>query len=95
MLLAYICCWHTYDGPDARDKYNLFNKQTLKVKNIAILSFAEHAQELLLDYISTELKQPGAASWFRTWWTGAPRDQGASAHPSGDVIQLHIDVNIP
>ncbi len=50
-------------------KYNLFYKQTLKAKNIAILSFAEHAQALLVDYIRNELKQPGAANWFRSHFT--------------------------
>ena len=35
-----------------------------------ILSFAEHAQSLLVDYICNFLKQPGAVDWFQTWWTG-------------------------
>jgi hypothetical protein len=35
-----------------------------------ILLFAKHAQALLVDYIRNVLKQPGAADWFRTWWTG-------------------------
>jgi hypothetical protein len=55
-----------FEGPDARDKYDLFYKQTLKVKNIAILSFVEHAQALLVDFIRNELQQSGAADWFRT-----------------------------
>ena len=35
-----------------------------------ILSFAEHAQALLVDYVRKVLKHPVAADWFQTWWTG-------------------------
>ncbi len=56
---------------DARNKYDMFYKQILNVKNIAFSSFAVHVQALLVDYILNVLKQLGATDWFRTWWTGA------------------------
>ena len=51
----------------AREKYDEFYEHVLKVKNIMIEKFAEHAQALLVDYICNVLKQPRAAE---TWWTG-------------------------
>jgi len=43
----------------------------LKVKDIAVLTFADMALRLLVDYIRNVLLQPEAAEWFSTWWTGA------------------------
>jgi len=62
---------HYFKGVDAREKYDNFYAQVLKVKDIAILTFAELAQSLLVDYIRNVLLQPEAAEWFSTWWTGA------------------------
>ena len=42
----------------------------LKVKDIAVLTFADLVQRLLVDYIRDVLLQPEAAEWFSTWWTG-------------------------
>ena len=53
-----------FEGVDAREKYDEFYEQVIRVKNIMILSFAEHAQALLDDYIRKVLKR------FETWWTG-------------------------
>ena len=59
-----------FEEVDAREKYDDFYEQVLRVKNIMIEKFAEHAQALLADYIRNVLKQPRAAEWFETWWTG-------------------------
>ena len=40
------------------------------MKGIAVLSFADHVQQLLVGYIRDELKQLAAAEWYREWWTG-------------------------
>ncbi len=52
---------HYFKGVDAREKYDNFYAQVLKVKDIAILTFAELAQSLLVDYIRNVLLQPEAA----------------------------------
>ena len=54
----------------AREDYDDFYEQVLRVKNIMIENFAHHAQALLVSYIRDALKQPRAAEWFETWWTG-------------------------
>ena len=36
-----------FEGVDAREKYNEFYEQVLRVKNIMIEKFAKHAQALL------------------------------------------------
>ncbi len=51
----------------------------LKVKDVAILTFADLAQRLLVAYIRDELLKPEAADWFSTWWTGA-RGRYCPAH---------------
>jgi hypothetical protein len=84
---------HHFTRLDARDKYDLFYKQTLKVNNIAILSFAEHAQALLVDYIRNELKQPGATYWFRAWWTGERRYSHAHAGYGGSNNNMGVEVD--
>ena len=61
---------HYFEGFDAHEKYDAFYEQAIRVKNIMILFFAEQAQAFLNDYMRNVLKQPGAADWFRTWWTG-------------------------
>ena len=55
-----------FKGVDAREKYDNFYAQVLKVKDIAVLTFAELAQRLLVDYIRDVLLQPEAAEWFST-----------------------------
>ncbi len=60
-----------FKGADAREKYDIFFAKVLKVNDIAILTFADVAQRLLVDYIRDVLLQPEAAEWFSTWWTGA------------------------
>ena len=59
-----------FEGVDAREKYDLFYELITRVKNIMILSFARHTKALLVDYIRKVLKQPVAADWFKTLWTG-------------------------
>ena len=54
----------------AREMYDKFYEQVLRVKNIMLLPFAVRAQALLVTYIRDVLKQPRAAEWFETWWTG-------------------------
>ena len=54
-----------FKGVDAREKYDIFFAKVLKVKDIAILTFADLAQRLLVDYIRDVLLQPEAADWFR------------------------------
>ena len=61
---------HHFEGVDTRGRYDGFYKQAIRVTNISILSFAEHVQSLLVDYIRNVLQQSGAADRFRTWWTG-------------------------
>ena len=41
--------------------YDDFYYKVLQVKIISVLSFAEHAHQLLVDYIRDELKQPVTA----------------------------------
>jgi hypothetical protein len=41
------------------------------VKDVAVLTFADLVQRLLVDYIRDVLLKPEAADWFSTWWTGA------------------------
>ena len=45
----------------------------MSVKDIAVLSFAETAQRLLVIYIREVLGQPRAAAWFEGTWTGDHR----------------------
>ncbi len=68
-----------FKGVDAREKYNTFFKKVLKVKDVAIATFADLDQCLLVDYIRDVLLQPEAAECFRTWWAGA-RDRYCLAH---------------
>ena len=42
----------------------------MRVKNIAVLPFADTAQELLVTYVREVLEQPRAANWFEGTWTG-------------------------
>ncbi len=60
-----------FKGVDAREKYDFFFAKVLKVKDFAVLTFADLAQRHLVDYIRDVLLQPEAAEWFSTWWTGA------------------------
>jgi hypothetical protein len=60
-----------FKGVDAREKYDNFFEKVLKVKDVAVLTFADLVQRLLVDYIRDVLLQPEAAEWFGTWWTGA------------------------
>ena len=60
-----------FKGVDAREKYDIFFEKVLKVKDVAVLTFADLVQRLLVDYIRDVLLQPEAAEWFSTWWTGA------------------------
>ena len=53
-----------------RDDYDLFYEQLVRVKDIAVLPFAETAQELLVTYVREVLMQPRAATWFQGTWTG-------------------------
>ncbi len=48
----------------------MFYEKVLKVKDVAILTFADLVQRLLVDYIRDVLLQPEATDWFSTWWTG-------------------------
>jgi hypothetical protein len=59
-----------FKGVDTRGKHNIFYEKVLKVKDVAIFTFADFVQLLLVDYIRDVL-QPEAADWFSTWWTGA------------------------
>jgi hypothetical protein len=43
----------------------------LQVIAINVLSFAEHAQAQLVEYIRNDLNQPRMAEWYQAWWTGA------------------------
>ncbi len=45
---SHIQC---FDGVDRRDKYNEIYEQLVQVKDIAMLPFAENAQQLLVKYI--------------------------------------------
>ena len=42
----------------------------MRVKNNAVLPFADTAQELLATYTREELEQPRAANWYEETWTG-------------------------
>ena len=83
-----------FKGVDAREKYDNFFAQVLKVKDIAVLTFAELAQRLLVDYIRDVLLQPEAAEWFSTWWTGA-RGRYCLAHASygGSNNNMGVEVD--
>jgi hypothetical protein len=56
-----------FDGEERRAAYINFYSLALQVIAINVLSFAEHAQALLVNYISDELNQPRAADWFQEW----------------------------
>ncbi len=62
-----------FKGVDARKKYDHFKffEKVLKVKAVAVLTFADLVQRLLVDYIRDVLFQHEAVGWFSTWWTGA------------------------
>ena len=55
-----------FDGVQAREMYNKFYQQVLRVKNIMLLPFAARAQALLVTYIRDVLEQPRAAEWSRS-----------------------------
>ena len=59
-----------------------------------IENFADHAQALLVAYIRDILKQPRAAEWFETWWTG---DRGryclAHAGYGGSNSNMGVEVD--
>ena len=59
-----------FDGSERRDDYDLFYEQLLRVKDIAVLPFADTAQQLLMTYVREELEQPRAANWVEGTWTG-------------------------
>ena len=59
-----------FDGPDRRDAYDLFYEQLVRVKDIAVLPFADTAQKLLVTYTREELKQPRGANWYDGTWIG-------------------------
>ncbi len=49
----------------------MFYEKVLKMRDVAVLKFADYVQRLLVDYIRDVLLQPEAADRFSTWWTGA------------------------
>ncbi len=53
-----------FDGPKRREHYDDFYGKALKVVDVNVLSFADHVQALLVDYIRDMLAQPRAAEWF-------------------------------
>ena len=59
-----------------------------------IETFANHAQALLVTCIRDVLKQPRAAEWFETWWTG---DRGryclAHAGYGGSNSNMGVEVD--
>ena len=59
-----------------------------------IENFADHAQALLVTYVRDVLKQPRAAEWFETWWTG---DRGryclAHAGYGGSNSNMGVEVD--
>ena len=59
-----------------------------------IENFAEHAQAMLVSYIRDVLKQPRAAEWFETWWTG-DRGQYCLAHAGygGSNSNMGVEVD--
>ena len=42
----------------------------MRVKDIAVLPFADTKQKLLVTYTCEELEQPRAANWYEGYWTG-------------------------
>ena len=83
-----------FEGVKAREDYDDFYEQVLRIKNIMIENFADHAQALLVAYIRDILKQPRAAEWFETWWTG---DRGryclAHAGYGGSNSNMGVEVD--
>ena len=67
--LQYFDC---RDGSERRDDYDLFYEQLLRVKDIAVLPFADIAQLLfkLVAWVCEVLGQPRAANWVEGTWTG-------------------------
>ena len=59
-----------FDGSERRDDYDLFYEQLLRVKDIAVLPFADIAQLLLVAWVREVLGQPRAANWVEGTWTG-------------------------
>ncbi len=53
-----------FDGPKRREHYDDFYGKALQVVDVNVLSFADHVQALLVDYICDILAQPRAAKWF-------------------------------
>ncbi len=68
-------------------KHDIFYEKVLKVKDFAILTFADFVQRLLVYYIRDVLLHPEAEEWFSTWWTRA-RCQYCLAHAGyGGLIE--------
>ncbi len=59
-----------FDRVDCRKKYDEFYEQLVRVKDIATLSFANDAQQLLVRYVRDDLRQQRAANWYHGHWTG-------------------------
>ncbi len=68
-----------FDGVEHRDKHDDFYEQLVRVKDIAVLPFADNVQQLLVKYTREDLGQPPAASWYQGHWTG-PRGRYNLAH---------------
>ncbi len=66
-----------FDCPEQREHYDY--GKALQVVDVNVLSFADHVQALLVDYICDILVQPRVARWFREWWTG-PGGRWTLAH---------------
>ncbi len=85
-----------FKGLDAREKYDIFFEKFLKVKDVAITTFADLVQHLLVDYIhDVPLHwQPEAAKWNSTWWTGACAQYcltHAGYGGSNDITGVEVD----
>jgi hypothetical protein len=85
---------HCFYGEERRAAYDDFYSLALQVIAINVLSFAEHAQALLVNYIRYELNQPRAADWFQEWWTGARgRYTLAHAEYGGSNNNMGVEVD--
>ena len=83
-----------FDEPRRRDCYDDFYEQLVRVKNIAVLPFADTAQELLVKYTRDDLDQPRAANWYEGTWTGEyGRYSYAHAKYAGSNNNMGIEVD--
>ena len=83
-----------FDGEDSRVKNANFYAQLVRVKDFAVLPFADDAQQLLVKYTREDLEQLRAANWYEGQWMG-PHGRYCLAHAgyAGSNNNMGIEVD--